>query len=452
MSQAPTRDRRAPRLGMLDALRFVAAIAVVSVHFTSQQNPGWGGPVPTEMEPVARVTMYGTLGVPLFFIISGFVLLMTAWDRDVPTFVASRVGRLFPAYWVAVAFSAVLVLWVWPGNLAYYDRAFTKTEVGVNLTMVQDIFRINDLDGPYWTLMYEAKFYLLIALFMLIGINRRRVLAFATLWPVLANLAQNTGQDFIAALLMPDYSPFFAGGMLLYLIYRDGHDLGTWLLVTFQVLLGANFASGHYMTLSEGTPGFPRMGVLALLTVGCFVAVAAVTLTPLTRWNAGWMTALGALTYPLYLIHENLGWYVIHLLRGSFGPWVVVAVAAVVVLAAAALIHYLVERPVGARLRAAVVRMLEKTTTDESESAPSPAAAQPADATAGGQPESAAPPSQRLSDATLVLRAHAGVPPHGHPSGARRRPPSRGGEGTTTRSGADRTPAPAGTGGPGPRG
>jgi peptidoglycan/LPS O-acetylase OafA/YrhL len=361
MSSLPQRESRASRLGMLDALRFVAALSVVALHLTSQTSPAWGGPPPPEVAEVGRWTMYGALGVPLFFIISGFVVLMTAWDRDVPNFIASRVGRLFPAYWVAVAFSAVLIFVVWPESPAFFEWKFTKADGLMNFTMLQGAFGVPNIDGPYWTLWYEAKFYLLIALLMMVGITRRRVLAFALLWPLAASMSVAAGQGFLVSLLMPDYAPFFAGGMLLYLIYRDGHDLGTWLLVAVQAVFGVSFATRHYPGLADSTAGVPSKTVLALVILGCFAAVAAVTLTPLTRLNAGWMTALGALTYPLYLIHENLGWYVIHLLHGRVSAWPAVAGAAVAALLAAVLIQYLVERPFGGRLRKATLEMLERT-------------------------------------------------------------------------------------------
>lgn len=345
---------------MLDSLRFVAALAVMAVHLTAVTSPAWGGAVPSEVAKVGRWTGYGSLGVPLFFVISGFVLLMTAWGRTVPAFVASRVGRLFPAYWVAVAFSAVLVLWVWPENVAFSRTVISKTQAALNLTMLQGAYSSPNLDGPYWTLWYEARFYLLIAVFMLVGITRRRVLAFATLWPIVAAIASANGQSLATALLMPDYAPFFAGGMLLYLIYRDGHDVGTWLLVGFQAIFGANFATHYYLSLSDSTPVHPSKSLITLLVLGSFAAVAAVTLTRLSRVNSKWLTFLGALTYPLYLIHENLGWFVIHRLRGLLSPWGAIGVAAAAGLVAAVLIHRLVERPLSTRLRAATLRMLER--------------------------------------------------------------------------------------------
>lgn len=45
--------------------------------------------------------------------VSGFVICMSAWGRSVGDFAVSRVSRLFPAYWAAVAFTT-LVLFNWP--------------------------------------------------------------------------------------------------------------------------------------------------------------------------------------------------------------------------------------------------------------------------------------------------------------------------------------------------
>ncbi|GMA87194.1 hypothetical protein GCM10025868_24440 [Angustibacter aerolatus] len=105
-----TRRVRPPRLAALDGLRFVAALAVVLYHFTGIRSTHWGTTDPTPFGPLSAVTRYGFLGVPLFFFISGFVILMTAWGRDVPHFAASRVGRLFPAYWAGVLLTGALLL------------------------------------------------------------------------------------------------------------------------------------------------------------------------------------------------------------------------------------------------------------------------------------------------------------------------------------------------------
>lgn len=368
--------KRPRRLGMLDAMRFVAAMSVVAFHYTARHSPGWNGPVPEELAGVGQWAAYGRMGVPLFFVISGFVLLMSAWGKDIPSFVASRVGRLFPAYWVAVTFSIVLVLYVWPENLDFLGHEVTTSGALLNYTMVQGAFGVADVDGPYWTLWYEARFYALIAVLVLIGLTRGRVLAFCALWPIAGAISAGSQSDLLTTILMPDYAPFFAGGMLLYLVYRDGHDLGTWLLIGLQALIALNFSVSVYPgVLAAETPWPPSKVVIALVTFACFGLVALVTLTPLADWDMRWMTVAGALTYPVYLVHENLGWYVIHLLRGQVSPWIAVLAATVAALVAAVALHYLVEERFGNRLRKATLAMLRSTSRDRARPAPVTAAA-----------------------------------------------------------------------------
>ena len=85
--------REARRLHSLDALRGLAALGVVAYHYLDQ--PAY----------------YGLLGVELFFIISGFVILMTL--ERVPSllqFAIGRAARLYPAYWFSVAVAGVFLL------------------------------------------------------------------------------------------------------------------------------------------------------------------------------------------------------------------------------------------------------------------------------------------------------------------------------------------------------
>ncbi|MCZ2806483.1 acyltransferase [Modestobacter sp. VKM Ac-2983] len=369
---APSAGVRTARLGTLDALRFAAALAVVAFHFTGI-NPAWDGQAPIEVDVLGRWAAYGAMGVPLFFVISGFVVLMTAWGRDVPSFVASRAGRLFPAYWAAVAIAALFAFVIWPAGSVAGGYAPTRVDALVNLTMLQGGIGTPDLVGAFWTLWTEARFYLLIAVLILIGINRARVLAFATLWPVAGLMAARAESPLLSTLLIADYAPYFAGGMLLYVIYRDGHDLGTWLLVGLQSLLALHFAVDHYPeALAQATGWGTSTTVIAAISLSCFGLVALFVLSPVARLSAQWMTVLGALTYPVYLVHEKVGYYVLHLLRGEVSPWLALAAATAAALLVATLLHHAVEKPFGGRLRAATLRMLQRSTDRAT-----PAAARP---------------------------------------------------------------------------
>jgi peptidoglycan/LPS O-acetylase OafA/YrhL len=74
--------------------------------------------------------------------------------------------------------------------------------------------------------------------------------------------------------------------------------------------------------------------------------------------NWRWLTLLGGLTYPLYLIHEIPGWVLIHYLAPVLNAYVTVALVVLVMLVAAYLVHRFVETPLGPRLRRSVERDL----------------------------------------------------------------------------------------------
>ncbi len=73
-------------------------------------------------------------------------------------FIVSRIIRVFPAYWLAIIVTTLVVMLV-PGGLE--PRKWH--DVFVNLTMLQEPLHAPHVDGVYWTLFAELRFYLLLA-------------------------------------------------------------------------------------------------------------------------------------------------------------------------------------------------------------------------------------------------------------------------------------------------
>jgi peptidoglycan/LPS O-acetylase OafA/YrhL len=80
---------------------------------------------------------------------------------------------------------------------------------------------------------------------------------------------------------------------------------------------------------------------------------------PLSRIRWKWLTLAGALTYPLYLVHGQVGFFLIETLQTHLQSYVVLAIATLTSFALAFLIHRFVERPAARPLRRAVDRSLE---------------------------------------------------------------------------------------------
>lgn len=342
------RAPRLPRLAALDGLRFLAALGVLAYHFTTRETTAWDRDLAGVAPAVSSWAVYTSLGPELFFVISGFVILMTAWGRSVPDVIGSRIGRLFPAYWVAVLATGALLLWVWPGKVV------TGDQVLVNLTLLQSLVDVGHVDGVYWTLWVELRFYALMVLLAAVGVTRRRVLWFAALWPAAALLARVLGWSDAVTWLVAPYAPLFAAGMALYVIHRTGHAVVPWLLVAGNATLATvALVPARMDSLGENSVVAPRPALLAAALLGCVALVAVVALTPLARWRWAGLTAAGALTYPLYLLHEYWGLWIVHLLHDRLPVVVVLAAAVGVSLLLAWLVHRLVEVPFGPRLRRA---------------------------------------------------------------------------------------------------
>jgi peptidoglycan/LPS O-acetylase OafA/YrhL len=134
------------RLKELDLLRFLAAIAVVFFHYAFR---GYAKgdlsvmPYPLLAEPAK----YGYLGVELFLMISGFVILMTASSNNLRVFFISRVVRLCPAFWVCCTLTFLI-------TLAIGRPRFTADlyQYMINMTFLGDLMGVPPIDGVYWSL------------------------------------------------------------------------------------------------------------------------------------------------------------------------------------------------------------------------------------------------------------------------------------------------------------
>jgi peptidoglycan/LPS O-acetylase OafA/YrhL len=177
MSQ-PLNSKFTGRVSQLDALRGIAALAVVLFHFTFGFDNGYR--ILSEDRFYFR---YGYLGVQLFFMISGFVILMTIDKTKQPfDFIVSRFSRLYPVYWVCII---ITVLATFIMQVPKQQGMYSVSQVLVNFTMLQSFFKVKDVDGAYWTLAIELVFYFWMWV-MFISKNRNNIILFGFFWVTLS--------------------------------------------------------------------------------------------------------------------------------------------------------------------------------------------------------------------------------------------------------------------------
>lgn len=316
---APAVRRARPRLRALDGLRLIAALMVAAYHYGGRDgeiSEAWGSSPQLQFPTAHSWFAYGCLGVQIFFVISGFVICMSGWGRPLRAFFASRASRLLPSYWAAI----ILVTAVFALPVVAY-KAVSPSDALVNLTMLQQPLGVDRVLGVCWTLWAELRFYALFALCVVMpGANRARVILFCAVWTVAAVIAEGANEPLLDLVLMPEYAPFFIGGIGIYLVHRDRKDLTAWGIVGVSWLIGQHYAVDRLWHAPN--PEFfsyrTSFGIIAVVTAG-FAAVLLIALGALHRVDWKWLTVAGALTYPFYLVHEHLGWVTVGALHRGLG-------------------------------------------------------------------------------------------------------------------------------------
>ncbi len=341
----------ADRLYEIDALRIFAALAVVVYHYTFSGFAG--GHTPVSFPALSEVTRFGYLGVDLFFTISGFVVLMSAWDRRPGAFVVSRITRLYPAYWVAVTLTAIV-------SVLFSNGHFRVTVVQylANLTMVNSLANMQNVDVVYWTLWAELRFYALIFVLCVLGITRRKVLAVLWGWLALTVLMELGVLPAAADLVVQSqFSHYFITGMALFVGYRSGFS---WQVVAIIAICWDNaIIRGIQFSEDVGTRYQTDINPFVVSAIiSCVFLVMLLIATRVTRplGRPGFVHA-GALTYPLYLVHAHIGFVIIARVGDSINPYVLVVGTILLMLGLAYVIHSTVEKKFAPVLKRALQRI-----------------------------------------------------------------------------------------------
>jgi peptidoglycan/LPS O-acetylase OafA/YrhL len=324
------------RISELDALRGIAAMAVILFHFTSGIARNWSFHL---YDPPFQFP-FGDKGVDLFFMISGFVIFMTLdRARSASSFAVGRFSRLFPTFW-ACALITLLVT----ATFGLPGQEVSLREALWNATMMPRFVRAQMIDGAYWSLEFELLFYVAMLVLHLLGAFRKWTIPVLLLWLAAAAVSYGilthgdpesllfrlTGK--IKAVTSLDYIHLFGVGMVLY----DAHR-------------GRSWSSGHSLVLLACAAMAWWKAVIPMhfaLTLGFGLLLHLATTGRLPWLNAKPLVFLGAISYPLYLIHQNIGLVVLDALgRFTDSAWLRLLITIAMSILLAWLISIFIERP-----------------------------------------------------------------------------------------------------------
>lgn len=281
----------AERIPSIDGLRGIAAITVMLYHF---------GPDYFSDNKYIEWLWFGDYGPQIFFMISGLVIGLISSKRTSRThFIRKRYERLMPTYWAALSLTSVVLLAF--GQTLYPDHL---VQYLANITLAHEIIGIDHMDAVYWTLIVEIIFYIIFAfLFLPIKtVNNKTYLL--SLWLAISYvnltvraLEAETHWLFLAfrQVFVLDYAPLFIIGIIMSLLKQGMHHKGFLILIMGCYL--------HTWIL------YPA-NVAAYLS-GAFVFFSALVFHNSPLLSSKYLLIIGWISYPLYLLHREIGYLII---------------------------------------------------------------------------------------------------------------------------------------------
>jgi exopolysaccharide production protein ExoZ len=285
---------------LLQILRGVAAAMVVSHHYVASQ-------VEREHEVRQWVEDMGGSGVDIFFVISGFIMMITQSDPakavSAKDFLWRRLVRIAPLYWALTVLAFLLALLA--GNAVNSDFSLQKALASMLfLPFGSGIDMETNAHTAYvipmsWTLTYEWYFYLVFAVTLAFGLQPLARLGVMAIW-FAASVAIGLLLQPASLILQMASNPIvfeFLLGCLIAILYRKGYRLSglqaSVLAIIAAVLLGNIFhQSAFERILLWGIPAFMLIAAASLYQAG---RLDFAVLSPLVR--------LGDISYSLYLSH-----------------------------------------------------------------------------------------------------------------------------------------------------
>ena len=387
------------RVTQFDGLRGIAALVVVACHVLSTLptigravfNDRSAGLSSAEMWAVfspLHLLWNGTPAVHVFFVLSGFVLVLpfarVGAVRSWAPYYAKRLLRLYLPAWaslaVAVALIAVIPRTVSPLQSSWADMYVIQPSVGQVAKDGLLLLNASTINTPLWSLKWEVAFSLLLPVYVFFALRWRR------LWYVkigVALLLAVVGG--VQHLEWLTYLPIFAIGAVLGAERERIRELTrSWPRFVWLPVAAAGLVLANAEWLSRDRP---ILGVEALVTVGAVLIVLVFLLCGSAKKLGDSAAAqwLGRVSFSLYLVHLPIILAGVTLLRSVSLP-LALAVSVAVSFGAAELFHRYVERPAH-RLSLAAGRAVERRIGRgaRAESTDAPRVRPMADATSGGR-------------------------------------------------------------------
>ena len=305
MSETSNRADSA-RVPGLDLLRLAAVAAVIFYHYGFWGPASHGAPQ-VAIPSLATFAQYGFLGVPVFFTISGFVIAYSAEGRTAVGFAIARFSRIYPTFVFCMTLTFLVTL-----TLGATHFEVTAVQWFANLFIAAPALGQSYVDTSYWSLVIEVIFYGWVAAFMVLGLLPRRIDIIILVWFGITFANELTiDAPIIEKVFIADDSGFFAVGLLLYEYCRGRRGAALYSIMALSVATAVFQAIHKLERLGVHTGGTFDKRVVAAICLVSIVVIFLATRIRRVPLPARLILAAGGITYPLYLLHMQIGYTIL---------------------------------------------------------------------------------------------------------------------------------------------
>ena len=312
----------------VESLRAITILMIVFYHYCFRFGELYG--IAYKAPFMQR---WGTIGVGMFFILSGFYFIPEDGSHfKLIPFYVKRIIRLYPAYFIGVITTFIVVsLFKLPG------REISIFEFLLNLIMVNGYFGIKYVDGAHWYLTYLFSAIFIIGLVIKSKIYKKPLfyifwltIGFVSEYFVILNILPTNLLTEFQILTCGGYAPYIIIGITLKKIFLNIGNYSMNLVIIVLSCTELLFLKDIWILLA------------AAVSIVILLAVVKEKLLFL-NWKP--LVRLGSISYILYLLHQNIG-YCILLLLGqvfqAYHQWYVLITVSIIVAFSFFLNKYLV--------------------------------------------------------------------------------------------------------------
>lgn len=331
----------------LDYIRSISCLLVILFHYTSHYDKKFG-----HIDDYFFNVPFGFMAVATFFLLSGYLGIKNINSGNLLQYWIKRFFRLYPVYWACIIITFILT------SLFLQSRAVSVKDMIVNFTMLQGFTGYKHVDGAYWTLQYELMFYAFVWVVCLVKLQKH-IDKICVIWTVYSMFSyiyilQNMPlcsylAKFNRLFLMSQWgSVFILGGLICCIEKVLTEKNKNYLLKTAIYILSSLcciylFYCKHNLNYSIWLSVFA-----VLIVIGIYLYRNNIELPEKTSRLLHFFVFIAVISYPLYLIHQNVGYVIIKAME-SYGLTneIFLIIPISIVIFTAFLLNKYIEKPMG---------------------------------------------------------------------------------------------------------